>query len=85
MQEYQHLERDLRGPVAVSEILSAAMLFAQYRQEHGGDLPAPQQILPLVESNTRFWTRLALEAPAAVTVLKEADAQIATLDQVLGG
>lgn len=85
VQEYQSLERDLRGAVSLSEVLTAAMLFAAHRQVLGDRSPAQQDMVGLVEHNARFWLRLGMDSAKALQVQEAAVAEIAALHQVLGG
>jgi HD-like signal output (HDOD) protein len=81
--EFEDLERDLRGSVALSETLTAAQLFARFREGFSGASVTENDIQPLFDVNQRFWLRLAIKAPEGLVILREAGVEIAALRAVL--
>jgi HD-like signal output (HDOD) protein len=84
VQEYQNLERELRGPVCLAEVLSGAFLLAQLRQRLGDERATQSDVEKLMEQNAGVWLRLTIGAPDGLRILQDASAEIATLNQVLG-
>jgi HD-like signal output (HDOD) protein len=84
VQEFESLDRDLLRTASLSEVLTAASLFALFRANRDTHAPLDEGIARLVSHNTRFWQRLHIDAPLAQDLLTAAEAEIEALHAVLG-
>ncbi|HTU65728.1 MAG TPA: HDOD domain-containing protein [Steroidobacteraceae bacterium] len=74
---YEDLDREMRGPVTLTDVLSLATRLENNRA--GGDIAAPDEFL------LRSLQRLQLQPKDVHTVLDESAEEIAALKQALGG
>ncbi len=84
VQEFESLDRDLLRTASLSEVLTAASLFALFRANLPDKSPTADDLSRLVSHNTRFWERLRIDAPQALDLLATAEAEIEALHAVLG-
>lgn len=80
---HEDLERDMQGPIAVIDVLTAAHLLATLEQQGDADAPADERVRALRLRAVRVWQRLTLSRAACETVLEESAQELAALRQVL--
>jgi HD-like signal output (HDOD) protein len=83
VQEFENLDREPRGAIALSEVLTTATLFARFRTGLDGEPAVPQDLDAFILSNSRWCQRLTIDAAAGLRIQREATAEIEALHSVL--
>ena len=82
---YGDAERSPAAGVDLTDVLAAAAQMGSLREQLGGEVPSLETVAPLLESDTRFWQRLDIDAEGMVALMAEAEEAVDELNAVLGG
>lgn len=85
VQEFEDLDRELRGEICLSEILTAAMLLAGLRAGPDEPLATAGDIRAVMDRCELLWNRLGLDLLGCDAVMQDAEVEIKALRGVLDG
>jgi HD-like signal output (HDOD) protein len=83
VQEFEDLERDMRGPVALVDVLSVGGLLATFKEHQEPAVAESEYIRRLRDRSERLWQRLRIDREGCDVALHEAAEEIAALRRVL--
>jgi len=83
VETFEQLDRELRGAISLSEVLTAASALAEFQDGTSTAGPDAAAVNGFVAGQQRFLSRLAIDAPACAVILQHAAADVETLHAAL--
>jgi len=80
---YAQPDRELRGAVALPEVLSVAVAFAALRAASPGEMPDDSAVADCLKRESRVLSRLAIDGPECHAILQDTAADIDALHAAL--
>ena len=83
VEQYGRPDRELRGPVCLSDVLSAARVLIDLQAAVPEGLPDAAAVDATLAGQARFLDRLGIDAPACLAILRDAASDVDALHAAL--
>jgi HD-like signal output (HDOD) protein len=84
VQDHEDLERDMRGPVGLTDVLSVGSQLATYAERPGSGAEAEARLSDMEQRAARVWQRVRIDRAGCEAAVAEADEELAALRHILG-
>jgi HD-like signal output (HDOD) protein len=84
VQDHEDFEREMRGPVGLTDVLSVGALLATFREHRGSSEEADAHLHTMQERAARVWQRVRIDRAGCEAAVEEATEELAALRHILG-